>query len=201
MASPNGSLLQDPFSISSLTLLLFLVSLPPPVLSQNPTIAQCTTRLLPLAPCVPFVQGTAMSPAQSCCDNLKLLYSQQPECLCLFLNDTTLSTFPINTTRALQLPVVCSLQVDISTCSGAGIPVPVPPSSPSSHDPPLGKNTNSSAANSTIAATPIPQTAPIPTTMGLGFSRTANAGTKLKMGSYLAVAFAVAGFPVAGVPF
>ncbi|CAN6714298.1 unnamed protein product [Malus baccata var. baccata] len=199
MASPNSSLLQDPFSISSLTLLLFLVSLPPPVLSQNPTIAQCTTRLLPLAPCVPFVQGTAMSPAQSCCDNLKLLYSQQPECLCLFLNDTTLSTFPINTTRALQLPVVCSLQVDISSCSG--IPVPVPPSSPSSHDPPLGKNTNSSAANSTIAATPMPQTAPIPTTMGLGFSRTANAGTKLKMGSYLAVAFAVAGFPVAGVPF
>lgn len=118
MASPNSSLLQNPFSISSLTLLLFLVSLPPPILSQNPTIAQCTTQLLPLAPCVPFVQGTAMSPAQSCCDNLKLLYSQQPECLCLFLNDTALSTFPINTTRALQLPVVCSLQVDTSTCSG-----------------------------------------------------------------------------------
>ncbi|XP_068305404.1 non-specific lipid transfer protein GPI-anchored 10 [Pyrus communis] len=199
MASPNSSLLQDPFSISSLTLLLFLVSLPPPVLSQNPTIAQCTTQLLPLAPCVPFVQGIGMSPAQSCCDNLKLLYSQQPECLCLFLNDTTVSTFPINTTRALQLPVVCSLQVNISTC--AGIPVLVPSSSPSSQDPPLGKNTNSSAANSTIAATPMPQTAPIPKTMGLGFSRTANAGTKLKMGSYLAVAFAVAGFPVAGVPF
>ncbi|CAN6584918.1 unnamed protein product [Malus baccata var. baccata] len=197
MASPNSCLLQNHVAISSLTLLLFLISLPPSVLSQNPTIAQCTTQLLPLAACAPFVQGSAMSPAQSCCVNLKLLYSQQPECLCLLLNGTTLSTFLINTTRALQLPVVCSLQVDISTCPG----VPVPPSSPSSQDPPLRNNTSSSAANSTIAATPMPQTAPIPTTMGLGFGRTTNAGTKLKMGSYLVVAFAMAVFPVTGVLF
>lgn len=118
MASSNSCLLQNHFAISSLTLLLSLISLPPSVLSQNPTIAQCTTQLLPLAACAPFVQGSAMSPAQSCCVNLKLLYSQQPECLCLLLNGTTLSAFPINTTRALQLPVVCSLQVDISTCPG-----------------------------------------------------------------------------------
>lgn len=123
MASLHSSLLQHPFALSSLTLLLFLISLPPSILSQDPTsssptIAQCTTRLLPLASCASFVQGTSQSPAQSCCDNLKLLYSQQPDCLCLLLNSTTLSSFPINTTRALQLPALCSLQVDISACSG-----------------------------------------------------------------------------------
>lgn len=111
-----------PFAISSLTL-LFLISLfPSSTLSQDPnssipTVAQCAPQLLPLATCAPFVQGTAPSPAQSCCDNLNLVYSQQPRCLCLLLNSTTLSSFPINTTLALQLPALCTLPVDASACS------------------------------------------------------------------------------------
>lgn len=111
-----------PFAISSLTLLIFLISLfPSSTLSQDPnssipTVAQCAPRLLPLATCAPFVQGTAPSPAQSCCDNLILVYSQQPSCLCLLLNSTTLSSFPINTTLALQLPALCTLPVDASAC-------------------------------------------------------------------------------------
>ncbi|CAB4281275.1 unnamed protein product [Prunus armeniaca] len=202
MVSLHSSLLQHPFALSSLTLLLFLISLLPSILSQDPsssspTIAQCTTRLLPLASCVSFVQGTSQSPAQSCCDNLKLLYSQQPDCLCLLLNDTTLSSFPINTTRALQLPALCSLQVDISACSGVHVPRSTPSSQVS-----FGTNTNSTAVNSTIAASPMPQNAPRPSMMGLGFGRTSSAGTKLKMGSYLTVAaLAMGDFLVTGVLF
>lgn len=171
-----------PFAISSLTLLIFLISLfPSSTLSQDPnssipTVAQCAPRLLPLATCAPFVQGTAPSPAQSCCDNLILVYSQQPSCLCLLLNGTTLSSFPINTTLALQLPALCTLPVDASAClskrtlhfatqkgnlrqfwvqsfhyylCGFAAGAQVPPSSPSSQVS-FGAN-NSTVTNSTVA--------------------------------------------------
>ncbi|MED6160603.1 hypothetical protein PIB30_052916 [Stylosanthes scabra] len=102
---------------------LLLISHPPSTLSQDPsssspTIAQCTSSLLPLIPCAPFVQGTSKSPVQACCGNLRQLYGQEPHCLCLLLNDTTMSSFPINRTLALQLPGLCDLQVDITTCPG-----------------------------------------------------------------------------------
>jgi hypothetical protein len=111
-----------PIAIPTLILLLF-ISLPTATLSQDPnssspSIAQCAPSLLPLAPCAPFVQGAAQSPSQPCCSNLKQLYTQEPHCLCLLLNDTTFNSFPINNTLALQLPLLCSLQVNISPCSG-----------------------------------------------------------------------------------
>ncbi|XP_018851325.1 protein YLS3-like [Juglans regia] len=161
-----------PLTIPTLILLPFIYLLTP-ILSQDPSssspnVAECASRLLPLAPCAPFVQGTAQSPAQLCCDNLEQLYSQEPHCLCLLLNDTTLSSFPINTTLALQLPDLCSLQADISTCSGKNPP-------PSPHDSPVsfGTNTTNSTlgtnSNSTVAASPMVEVQPRPSTMGLGF--------------------------------
>lgn len=112
-------------SLSNIVLiLLLLLSLSSNTFSQNAGIEQCSSNLLPLAPCAPFVQGAAPLPAQSCCDNLKQLYIQQPSCLCLFLNETTLSSFPINTTLALQLPLICNLQISISTCTGTSIRIP-----------------------------------------------------------------------------
>lgn len=111
----------SPIAITTSLVLLFLTGLPSTTLSQNlgilpssPTVADCTPRLMLLVPCAPFVQGTVPSPAQPCCDNLQQLYNQQPGCLCLLLNDTALSSFPINTTLALQLPLLCNLQVDFS---------------------------------------------------------------------------------------
>lgn len=106
--------------------LLFLLRVLPTAISQNPTfsgpaMAQCTASLLPLASCAPFVQGITPLPPMACCDNLKQLYTNVPNCLCILLNGSTLSSFPINTTRALQLPDLCSIQVNISTCSGTAI--------------------------------------------------------------------------------
>lgn len=103
-------------------LLLIFLCITSRAQSQNsrsgPTISQCGTGLMPLAPCAPFVQGRTSNPAQSCCVNLRQVYNQQTACLCLLMNQTTLSSFPINQTLALQLPVQCNLQVDMSTCSG-----------------------------------------------------------------------------------
>lgn len=97
---------------------LLSISHSPFTFSQVPSITQCAPQLLPLASCAPFVQGTAQLPTVPCCNNLRQLYNQQPQCLCLLLNHTTLSSFPINSTLALQLPPLCSLQADMSTCSG-----------------------------------------------------------------------------------
>lgn len=104
-------------------IILLLIVLPHLACSQapttpSPTLTDCVSHLLPLSPCAPYVQGTVQSPAQMCCVNLKQVYSQHPSCLCLLLNGTALSSMPINTTLALQLPDACGLQVDVSTCSG-----------------------------------------------------------------------------------
>ncbi|KAG6627453.1 hypothetical protein CIPAW_15G129400 [Carya illinoinensis] len=121
MASPQS----HPLIVIPTLIPLLFITLLRTILSQNPsssspTIAECASHLLPLAPCAPFVQGTAQSPAQMCCNNLEQLYSQEPHCLCLLINDTTsISSFPINTTLALQLPNLCKLQADISACSAS----------------------------------------------------------------------------------
>ncbi|XP_057951070.1 non-specific lipid transfer protein GPI-anchored 10 [Malania oleifera] len=179
-------------SIAITTLLpLFLTCIPPSTLSQNPisssfppTLANCGPRLLPLASCAPFVQGSVQSPAQLCCDNLKQLYAQQPSCLCLLLNDTTMISFPINTTLALQLPDICNLPVSNTACSG----VPVAPTPPNVS---LGANTSSSAAAPTMVQVP-----PKPTIMGFGFGRSFGARLKTE-GDYKMVVAAAATYLVA----
>ncbi|XP_059664050.1 non-specific lipid transfer protein GPI-anchored 10-like [Cornus florida] len=162
-------------AITSLNL-LFLSCLPSTTLSQNPgslpsdpTIAEC---LLPLVPCAPFVQGRATSPAQPCCDNLKQLYNQQPSCLCLLLNATSLTSFPINSTFSLQLPLLCNLHISTSICSG----MPLTPSSPASQVS-FGTKTNS-----TFAGTLRPSIA--------GFGR--SDGIKCKAEGHLLVVAAIA---------
>ncbi|KAL1216825.1 Non-specific lipid transfer protein GPI-anchored 10 [Cardamine amara subsp. amara] len=142
------------------------------VLAQVP--ATCASRLLSLAPCGPFVQGFVQLPAQPCCDSLNQIYSQEPTCLCLFLNNTsTLSpAFPINQTLALQLPPLCSIPANSSSCSSSpgeaprgSFSVAPPPSSSTGSQVSLGAKNNSG-----VAATPVAQVAARPTSfMGLGY--------------------------------
>ncbi|KAK3019080.1 hypothetical protein RJ639_004990 [Escallonia herrerae] len=171
------------YTPTAVLFLLFLTCLPGTILSQKPstgispsvpTVAECGPALLPLASCAAFVQGTAPSPPQQCCDNLKQLYNQQAGCLCLLLNDTTLSSFPINHTLAMQLPLVCDLQVDISACSGV--------SSPSIAPPQVSLETK---INSTVAASPVVTIAPRPTVMGFRFPQ--SAGMNLRTDGHLVV--------------
>uniref|UniRef100_A0A0A0LSN1 Bifunctional inhibitor/plant lipid transfer protein/seed storage helical domain-containing protein n=1 Tax=Cucumis sativus TaxID=3659 RepID=A0A0A0LSN1_CUCSA len=182
MASlPHLPLPQQAISYLSL---LFLLHVLPITISQGPTIstptiAQCTTSILPLASCAPFVQGVTPTPPMGCCDNLKQLYNVVPNCLCLLLNGTNLSSFPINTTRALQLPDICSLQVNISTCSA----LLGPPSPPSSHVPPR-VHINSTISNATVLASPMTQPTPKPSIVGLGLGKI-SASFKLKGGIQL----------------
>ncbi|KAJ7969682.1 protein YLS3-like [Quillaja saponaria] len=208
--------LYSPASVPIFSLILLLhFSFPPTISSQDPsssspTMAQCTSQLLPLVPCAPYVQGSAQFPGQSCCGNLRQLYSQEPHCLCLLLNDTALSSFPINSTLALQLPALCSLQVGISACP-ASISVDLtilllifsfltlkgilhPPSSPASQIS-FGTNTNSTVAASPVVPAPV---APRPSIMGLGIAR--NKALKLKMGGFSVMLVAITTFMFTVVP-
>ncbi|KAH1107652.1 hypothetical protein J1N35_011420 [Gossypium stocksii] len=176
-------------AFTPILMLLLLVASLPTSLSQDPitpgpTVSDCSPRLVALMPCAPFVQGNAPRPAQSCCDNLNQLYGLQPGCLCLLLNDTTLSAFPINRTLALQLPVLCKLQANSSSCSG----LPSPPSSAGSQVS-LGTNHNSSVA-----------VAPRPSIMGLGFGRS-KAGRLKAQGLLAMVAAAVILFSRLALPY
>ncbi|KAF2548224.1 hypothetical protein F2Q70_00020125 [Brassica cretica] len=114
---------------------------------QSPP-ASCASLLLALAPCGPFVQGFVQFPAQPCCSSLSQIYSQQPTCLCLFLNNnsTLSSAFPINQTLALQLPQLCSVPANSSVCS-SGASTASPPSTNST-----GSQVSMGAKNNSVAA-------------------------------------------------
>ncbi|KAL7585042.1 hypothetical protein Lser_V15G43192 [Lactuca serriola] len=131
-----------------LLLLITITYLPSPIINAqansplSPTIAECGPRILPLALCAPFVQGVSNTPTQLCCDNLMHVNEQQPRCLCLLLNNSGLSSsFPINSTLAKQLPLMCSVNFDISSCSGSPLSSVSPTPQVS-----LGSITNSTVA-------------------------------------------------------
>ncbi|KAI3807737.1 hypothetical protein L1987_23671 [Smallanthus sonchifolius] len=153
---------------AALLLFLIMTYLPSPTITQpnlpqTPTIVECGPRILPLATCAPFVQGVSRSPTQPCCDNLSRVNDQQPRCLCLLLNNSALnSAFPINTTLAMQLPVICSVHFDIVSCTGAPLPSMSPTPQVS-----LGSTTNTT--NTTVASSPMATITPKSGFMGLGF--------------------------------
>ncbi|KAE8721072.1 putative AT-rich interactive domain-containing protein 5A [Hibiscus syriacus] len=165
-------------AVSAFIMQMFLVaglflSQSPMTPGQGPTVSDCSPRLVALVPCAPFVQGNAQRPAQSCCDNLDQLYGLQPACLCLLLNDTTLSAFPINRTLAVQLPILCKLQANTTVCSGLS-------------QVSLGTNHTPVAASSPMVNPNVPA-APRPNIMGLGLGRS-NAGRFKTHDDLLAVA-------------
>lgn len=90
--------------------------------------AECGPRLLPLATCAPFVQGSTPSPSQTCCSNLVDLYNEQPTCLCMLLsfNESSVTPLPLNRTLALQMPNLCNLAPNISDCPGKQINLSLP---------------------------------------------------------------------------
>ncbi|KAM7279585.1 hypothetical protein ACFE04_006719 [Oxalis oulophora] len=183
----------------SLTMLLLIVTLTTPtVLSQAPaatlpvpTMSGCAPTLLSLAPCMPFVQGSGSGqslPTQLCCGNLDTLYKQEPGCLCLILNHTDLSSFPINTTMAMELPALCNLTANINDCPGVSRPV-----IPSTASPQPQISLGSYSNHSSNASSPMVQVSPRSSMSGFGFPRR-SAGAKLKAEWYWAISAVIAAF-------
>ncbi|KAL2934072.1 Protein YLS3 [Bienertia sinuspersici] len=131
----------------------------------TPTMVECGARLFALAPCTPFVQGQSHGPTQQCCDNLIQVYNTQRGCLCLFLNGTVLASLPLNSTLALQLPGLCSPQINPSTCSSSD--GSVASQSPASQ--------NSFRSNPTAARAPTVTVAPRPSTVRFDLGKSSSA--------------------------
>ncbi|KAF9625560.1 hypothetical protein IFM89_024333 [Coptis chinensis] len=135
--------------------------------SPDVDMADCGTRLLPLAQCAPFIQGSVSLPPQSCCHNLIELYDLQPICLCILLNESPVTTFPINRTLALKLPAICKLEASTSSCPG----LVLTPGSPESNIF-NGSNANTSSLGVSSSA--------LAPKMNLGVGLGRSASTKLK---------------------
>uniref|UniRef100_A0A5K1G0P6 Bifunctional inhibitor/plant lipid transfer protein/seed storage helical domain-containing protein n=1 Tax=Nymphaea colorata TaxID=210225 RepID=A0A5K1G0P6_9MAGN len=83
----------------------------------------CYSIVLAMADCLGFVQNgsTQAKPSAACCDGMKSVLKQGPQCLCLVLRDSGSLGIAVNTTKALELPGACGVSAPrISQCYGAG---------------------------------------------------------------------------------
>ncbi|CAI9113590.1 OLC1v1014219C1 [Oldenlandia corymbosa var. corymbosa] len=113
----------------------------------------CSSVLIPGAPCGQYAQGREPEPTTMCCDNSRQLNSQQVSCLCLLLNDNSLGSYTVNKTLARELQDLCSLQNSLPNCSEEML-APVPPSSPTP------QVSSGATSNATIAASPMVKVKP-----------------------------------------
>ncbi|XP_050215831.1 non-specific lipid transfer protein GPI-anchored 13 [Mercurialis annua] len=91
--------------------------------------AECASQLVGLAPCLPYVGGTAKAPTLDCCTGLKQVLDKSKRCLCLLIkdrNDPDLGLH-VNATLAASLPVSCHAPSNITQCIDL---LHLPPSSP-----------------------------------------------------------------------
>ncbi|KAJ1271362.1 hypothetical protein BS78_06G123200 [Paspalum vaginatum] len=117
--------------------------------------SSCSTDLFRLVPCLPFIDGSAAAPADTCCANLGSMVHDEPQCLCQALSNPNSTPVSVNMTRVMQLPRLCRLDLPSAAgaCAVSGLlPHGPSPPPPSAVIPPRPSN------NSTVASTPTPVT-------------------------------------------
>lgn len=87
---------------------------------QAGTSSTCSTDLLRLLPCLPFIEGTATVPADTCCANLGSMVHDEPQCLCQALSNPSTAPVAVNMTRVMAMPRLCRLDLPPATGACAG---------------------------------------------------------------------------------
>jgi hypothetical protein len=84
----------------------------------------CSTDLFRLLPCLPFIEGTAAVPADTCCANLGSMVHDEPQCLCQALSNPSTAPVAVNMTRVMAMPRLCRLDLPPATgaCAGKVLP-------------------------------------------------------------------------------
>ncbi|OMO80936.1 Plant lipid transfer protein/Par allergen [Corchorus capsularis] len=79
---------------------------------------ECANQLVGLAPCLPYVGGTAKAPTIDCCSGLKTVLDKSRKCLCVLIKDKDDPSLglKINTTLAALLPNTCHAPVNMTEC-------------------------------------------------------------------------------------
>ncbi|NP_001158921.1 protease inhibitor/seed storage/LTP family protein precursor [Zea mays] len=151
----------------ALLLLLASVAAVHAVPPQAGTSSTCSTDLLRLLPCLPFIEGTATVPADTCCANLGSMVHDEPQCLCQALSNPSTAPVAVNMTRVMAMPRLCRLDLPPATgaCAVAGLlphgpspPLPPPPPPPAAAVTPHASANSSAPATLTTPATPTPTT-------------------------------------------
>ncbi|KAG0526135.1 hypothetical protein BDA96_06G119500 [Sorghum bicolor] len=128
---------------------------------QDSGTSTCSTDLFRLLPCLPFIEGSAAVPADTCCANLGSMVHDEPQCLCQALSNPSTAPVAVNMTRVMAMPRLCRLDLPPATGACAGL-LPHGTSPPA---PPARAVTPRPSANSTAPATLTPATpTPTPTT-------------------------------------
>lgn len=90
----------------------------------------CTSALVPLVPCLSFLTNSSVTTVvPTCCSGLSNVSTSAPQCLCQLISPSASNQsaqLGINDTRALELPGLCGLTLNVASCAGsysAHIPV------------------------------------------------------------------------------
>ncbi|XP_077226848.1 non-specific lipid transfer protein GPI-anchored 6-like [Tasmannia lanceolata] len=82
--------------------------------------AECADSIIPIAPCLSYVQGNTRVPAPGCCPALAQALEKSQKCLCILIKDRDAPQLglTINGTLAVNLPTVCnsSTNVNMTQC-------------------------------------------------------------------------------------
>lgn len=103
-------------------------------INSSNVLAQDTSCLNVLAPCLNYLNGTR-HPPDICCDPLKSVIKSNPKCMCSMISNrgtTKAEQAGINITEAQQLPARCGQHVNPISCLSSNSP----------------KNSNNSVPNS-----------------------------------------------------
>ncbi|GLT66577.1 hypothetical protein SLA2020_389340 [Shorea laevis] len=100
----------------SITVLLMLVGTATSDLAQDR--AECSSQLVGLATCLPYVGGDSKAPTPDCCSGLKQVVDKSKKCLCILIQDRDDPNLgvKVNTTLAATLPSTCHVPVNLSDC-------------------------------------------------------------------------------------
>ncbi|RLM66188.1 hypothetical protein C2845_PM16G09970 [Panicum miliaceum] len=133
--------------------LLLLVSVAGVHAQAGSSTATCSTDLFRLLPCLPYIEGTAAAPADTCCANLGSMVHDEPQCLCQALSNPSTSPVAVNMTRVMAMPRLCRLDLPSAAgaCAVAGL-------LPHGTTPPPAAIVPRPSANSTAASTLTPAT-------------------------------------------
>lgn len=107
----------------ALVVLLFVNNI-----NSSNVLAQDTSCLNVLAPCLNYLNGTR-HPPDICCDPLKSVIKSNPKCMCSMISNrgtTKAEQAGINITEAQQLPARCGQHVNPISCLSSKPPTPWP---------------------------------------------------------------------------
>ncbi|EEF45265.1 non-specific lipid transfer protein GPI-anchored 25 [Ricinus communis] len=121
-----------------------------------PPVASCTGELVAISPCLGYISSEpnnmTETPTSQCCDALeKAFSSSEGNCFCYLIKQPLIFGFPLNQSRVVSLPSVCSETTNFtsleSICSGS----PALPPLHSITDPVTKKPSNSGNAENSSA--------------------------------------------------